>query len=145
MDPRNFHILPRDVHAAFDSGWLLLIPRRGSGEGGTSSVLIRASRTDDVVVLGDPGSAATLNKRAWLRSLDGTSLVFKSAARPFMRVLGWRAWSTRAEARDVGDGDDASRRSIDAAVEDAASIDAEGNRALRSVVGRCTAVCARAE
>lgn len=136
-DPRNFLVLPVDVHCAFDSGWLLLLPTRCAGGGAgadvIADVIVRASRVDSVVVAGDPLSAATLAKRDWLRSLDGTRLVFRSAARPFMRVLGWRAWTMRGPA------DDAATVAVEDAAVDAGSVDAEGNVALSALVRRTTA------
>ncbi len=126
LNPRNFLILPWDVHCAFDSGWLLFIPKKYAGE---TRVVVRASRVDAVVVHGNPESTETRDKRAWLRSLDGTVLQFKNDLRPFMRVLGWRAWTMRGSPDD----DDAASRDAEEASVDVGSVDAEGNRALHSL------------
>ena len=135
LDPRNFLVLPPDVHSAFNSGWLLLIPMKNAAPGGASRVVLRASRVDTVVVHGNPASDATLNKRAWLRNHDGAALDFKNDKRPFMRVLGWRAWTMRGSPDD-----DAASRAAEDAASDAGSVDAEGNVALRSLTRRGAAL-----
>jgi hypothetical protein len=135
LDPRNFLILPHDVHCAFDSGWLLLIPKNSTVPGGETRVIVRASRTSAVVVHGDPSSIATREKREWLQSLDGTALSFKNDARPFMRVLGWRAWTMRCSPADDAASQDAAEASSDVG-----SVDAEGNVALRSLAQRGAAL-----
>ncbi len=121
----------------WDIGWLMLLPSRGGLRGGRrgrwrhtfsgAGVVIRAARVATVVVGGDPASAAMHAKREWLAGLDGTPLAFRSAARPFMRVLGWRAWTMRGPA------DDAATAAAEAAAKDAGSMDAEGNVALRTL------------
>jgi hypothetical protein len=138
INPRNFLILPTDVHRAFDSGWLLFIPKKS--EGGLTRVVIRASRVDTVVAQGDPENAATREKREWLRSVDGTFLNFKNDARPFMRVIGWRAWTMRGSADD-----DAASRDAEVAAADVGSVDAEGNAALCSLAVRGSGLARGAE
>jgi hypothetical protein len=115
-----------------DLGQQIIVENVG-GAGGTLSgaeVVVRAARIATVVVADNPSSDATRAKRAWLAGLDGTRLAFRSAARPFMRVLGWRAWTMRGPADDV-----ATAAAEDAA-EDVGSVDAEGNVALRTLVRR---------
>lgn len=140
IHPRNFLLLPEDVHKAFDSGWLLFLPTKApegevdgavSGGGAPSRVLLRTLNLDTVTVAGDPDSSSSQTKRAWLRGLDGTFLVFRNTTRPFMRVLGWRAWTTRVAPSSGGEcevtweGEDA----------EGGSVDAEGNKALKGFEG----------
>ena len=70
----------------------------------------------------------------WLRGLDGTRFKFRSTARPFMRVLGWRAWTMRGPAAA------AAMVAVEDATADAGSVDAEGNVALRMLVRRAAAL-----
>lgn len=124
IHPRNFIILPDDVHKAFDHGWLLFIPRQGQ-------VILRAAHVSTVRVGRDPMSDESIAKKQWVSSMDGQKLVFNNDERPFMRVLGWRTWTM------LGSGaQDELVSQVDEAVEDAGSVDAEGNAALKTRVDK---------
>jgi len=132
IHPRNFLLLPEDVHKAFDHGWLLFLPIKAAEEG-LSRVFLRALHLDSVTVAGDPDSPQSQAKRAWLRGLDGSFLTFRNDARPFMRVLGWRAWTTRVAPSGGGEESDVLWDEEDA---EERSVDAEGNKALKGLITR---------
>jgi hypothetical protein len=78
--PRNFLLLPRDVHEAFDAGLLGFVPSR-------DVIVVRVFRRERL----SPGVAA----------LDGTLLHLPRAAEgrvPFKRTLGWFAWLAKGAA-----------------------------------------------
>jgi hypothetical protein len=75
--PRNYLLLPRAFHSAYDAGWVALIPRSHG------TIRVRVFQPHRVP--------------ADIRALDGRDLHLPKARGdpsklPFLRVLGWFAW-----------------------------------------------------
>jgi hypothetical protein len=87
LQPRNFLLLPRDVHDAFDAGKLGFVPSR---EGNFTARVFRRDGLPDGIA-----------------SLDGVHLHLPRALEghvPYRRSLGWFAWLAKgAAAREPGE------------------------------------------
>lgn len=71
-NPRNFLLLDKEIHDAFDAGYVGFIPRSGA-------LIIRVFRPTRVT--------------ARVASLDGQQLHWPiEASQPYRRILGWFAW-----------------------------------------------------
>lgn len=81
--PRNFLLLPRDVHEAFDMGHIAFVPKRDG------AIVLRVLRA-----AGLPAPVAGRN---------GVRLCLPSGKAPFRRTLGWFAWLAKGAA-DVSPG-----------------------------------------
>jgi len=112
MHPRNFLLLPRAVHEAFDAGLLGFVPSR-------DAVVLRVFHSERL----PPGVAA----------LDGTRLHLPRAAEgrvPFKRTLVWFAWL----AKGAADLPEPVHAELTGAL--SASASSGGNAALASLVRR---------
>ena len=110
--PRNYLLLPKDLHQAFDSARVCLIPC-------SAGIRVRVLRPEGLC--------------ARVAAMDGALLHLPHAADspprvPFKRILGWMAWLAKG-ARDLAP---EAEQDMSEALE--ASGSAEGNTALRSLV-----------
>ena len=111
--PRNFLLLPRDVHEAFDKGLVAFVPKRDGG------IVLRVLRPESLPAL--------------VVSLDGARLHLPSGKAPYRRTLGWFAWLAKG-AVDVAPG---VREELDEALD---ATDSPGGKvAARRLWGRALA------
>ena len=109
-NPRNFLLLDRELHVAFDDGRVAFLPSR---DGVKVRVLRRAGLSETILAL--DGRALHLPEKA-------------NGAVPFKRTLGWFAWLAKGASRCS----DEVLGELDASV--SASASAEGNDGLRRLV-----------
>lgn len=108
-DPRNFLLIDKELHDAFDAGFVAFIPVPAT------ELTIRVFRPARV--------------SARVAGLDGQRLRWPTtASQPYRRILGWCAWLAKG-AEPV---DDAVGAELDAALD--ASDSFEGNTALKAAV-----------
>lgn len=110
MSPRNFLLLPRAVHVAFDTGKLAFIP---SKERIVVRIFSRHGLGEDVL------------------ALDGVALRIPQET-PYKRTLGWFAWLAKGKADFGIEVDDLLQLTL------TASQSAEGNIALGKVLARAS-------
>lgn len=111
LEPRNFMLLPRDVHVAFDEGNVIFIPSRSS----IKCFVLSSANVSDAV-----------------RQLHGRDLYLPLQVAPYKRMLAFFArCATRHSLADLAD-------DVQAALESAmtSSEDSAGNEALQSLLDR---------
>ena len=102
--PRNFLLLPRELHVAFDDGRVAFLPSR-------TGIKVRVLHPEGL-------SSAIL-------ALDGRALHLpRPEASPFMRTLGWFAWLAKGASSCSGE----LLGELDASI--SASTSEDGNRML---------------
>ena len=125
-EPRNYLVLPRDAHTAFDSEALLLVPTR------SGAIRVRKWRVDVL----KKGESDALGKY-YDKLLQWPTSSSASPCLPFMRLMAWRMMTAVREAPVVSSSASAGFEPSEV-IDDvmASSSSSEGNAALKSLILR---------
>ena len=132
-EPRNFLVLPRIVHVAFDSEAVLLVPKRDG------TVVVRQWRADKLSAKDAENLAPYYNQTLRWSNLAEAPCV------PFMRLLVWRMMmASRAFPAATRSASDTHSDALEWREEALlASATVEANAALKSLIGRYNLISPR--